>query len=62
MSFSYLDVLTHVDKLTAEAKLGHAQQPRLKSCNTQMKVKHLITGFKVIRCFKKRFKQFLLIL
>lgn len=55
MSFSYLDVLTPVNTLTAEAKLGHAQQPRLESCNTQMKVKHLITGFNVIRCFKKRF-------
>lgn len=31
------DVLTPVDKLIAEAKLGHAQQLRLKSCNTQMK-------------------------
>lgn len=59
MSFTYLDDLAPVDKLTAEAKLcGHVQQPRLKFCNTQMKVKHLITGFNVIRCFKREVKQF----
>lgn len=54
MFFTFLDVLEPVDKLTAEAKpCGQVPQPRLKSCKTKLKVKHLITAFNVIRWFEK---------